>query len=76
VDSKVSLESRLNFEKVISSISSRFVGNINLDNAINLSFQELASYRKLIVFPFFYLMMIKISSKILMNCALMELLLK
>jgi len=41
VDSKVSLESRLNFEKVISSISSRFVGNINLDNAINLSFQEL-----------------------------------
>ncbi|MFX1531714.1 MAG: ATP-binding protein [Promethearchaeota archaeon] len=37
----MSLESRLNFEKVISSISSRFVGNINLDEAIDLSFQEL-----------------------------------
>jgi len=37
----VSLESRLNFEKVISSISSRFVGNINLDDAINSSFQDL-----------------------------------
>ena len=37
----MSLESRLNFEKVISSISSRFVGNINLDDAINSSFQDL-----------------------------------
>ncbi|MFX1281098.1 MAG: ATP-binding protein [Promethearchaeota archaeon] len=37
----MSLESRLNFEKVISSISSRFVGNIDLDDAINSSFQEL-----------------------------------
>jgi len=37
----VSLESRLNFEKVISSISSRFVGNINLDDVINSSFQDL-----------------------------------
>ena len=37
----MSLESRLNFEKVISSISSRFVGNINLDEAIDSSFQDL-----------------------------------
>ncbi len=37
----MSLESRLNFEKVISSISSRFVGNINLDDVINSSFQDL-----------------------------------
>ena len=41
MERKVSLESRLNFEKVISSISSRFVGNINLDDAINSSFQDL-----------------------------------
>jgi len=37
----VSLETRLNFEKVISSISSRFVGNINLDYVIDSSFQDL-----------------------------------
>ncbi|MFX0080435.1 MAG: ATP-binding protein [Candidatus Hodarchaeota archaeon] len=37
----MSLESRLNFEKVISSISSRFVGTINLDDAIDSSFQDL-----------------------------------
>lgn len=37
----MSLESRLNFEKVISSISSRFVGNINLDDVIDSSFQDL-----------------------------------
>ena len=37
----MSLETRLNFEKVISSISSRFVGNINLDDVIDSSFQDL-----------------------------------
>ncbi|MFX0029412.1 MAG: ATP-binding protein [Candidatus Hermodarchaeota archaeon] len=42
----MSLESRLNFEKVISSISSRFVGNINLDDAINSSFQDLGLLSK------------------------------
>ncbi len=41
MDIKVSLESRLNFEKAISSISSRFVGNIDLDDAIDSSFQDL-----------------------------------
>lgn len=38
---KVSLEKRLNVEKIISSISSRFVGKIDLDKAINSSLQDL-----------------------------------
>ncbi|MFW9876015.1 MAG: hypothetical protein ACFFG0_23175 [Candidatus Thorarchaeota archaeon] len=37
----MSLESRLNFEKVISVVSSRFVGNINLDDSIDSSLQDL-----------------------------------
>jgi len=37
----MSLEKRLNFEKVISSISSRFVGNIKLDDVIDSSLQDL-----------------------------------
>ena len=42
----MSLESRLNFEKVISSISSRFVGRVNLDEAINLSFEDMGILSK------------------------------
>lgn len=42
----MSLESRLNFEKVISSISSRFVGRVNLDEAINSSFEEMGTLSK------------------------------
>lgn len=42
----MSLESRLNFEKVISSISSRFVGRVNLDEAINSSFEEMGILSK------------------------------
>ncbi len=37
----MSLEKRLNVEKIISSISSRFVGKIDLDEAINSSLQDL-----------------------------------
>ncbi|MFX1385104.1 MAG: ATP-binding protein [Promethearchaeota archaeon] len=37
----MSLESRLNFEKVISSISSRFVGRVDLEAAINSSFEDM-----------------------------------
>ncbi|MFX1391380.1 MAG: ATP-binding protein [Promethearchaeota archaeon] len=37
----MSLESRLNFEKVISSISSRFVGKVDLNGAINSSFEDM-----------------------------------
>jgi hypothetical protein len=37
----LSLEKRLNVEKIISSISSRFVGKIELDDAINNSLQDL-----------------------------------
>lgn len=40
---KVSLEKRLNVEKIISSISSRFVGKIDLDKAINSSLQDLGN---------------------------------
>lgn len=39
----VSLEKRLNVEKIISSISSRFVGKIDLDEAINASLQDLGN---------------------------------
>jgi signal transduction histidine kinase len=39
----LSLEKRLNVEKIISSISSRFVGKIDLDNAINISLQDLGN---------------------------------
>ncbi|MHA1987161.1 MAG: ATP-binding protein [Promethearchaeota archaeon] len=39
----MSLEKRLNVEKIISSISSRFVGKIDLDNAINISLQDLGN---------------------------------
>ncbi len=39
----MSLESRLNFEKTISSISSRFIGLINPDDAINLSFEDMGT---------------------------------
>ncbi len=39
----MSIESRLNFEKVISTISSRFVGKINLDSVIDSSFQEMGN---------------------------------
>ncbi|MCK4369754.1 MAG: hypothetical protein KAW03_01685, partial [Candidatus Lokiarchaeota archaeon] len=42
----MSLESRLNFEKVISSISSRFVGRVNLDEAINSSFEDMGIVSK------------------------------
>jgi len=42
----VSLESRLNFEKVISSISSRFVGKVNLDEAINSSLEDMGIISK------------------------------
>lgn len=42
----MSLESRLNFEKVISSISSRFVGRVNLDDAINSSFEDMGYVSK------------------------------
>ena len=37
----MSLENRLNFEKIISGISSRFVGRVNLDDAINSSFEDM-----------------------------------
>ncbi|GAG71598.1 unnamed protein product [marine sediment metagenome] len=37
----MSLEKRLSVEKLISSISSRFVGKIELDEAINNSLQDL-----------------------------------
>ena len=37
----MSLESRLNFEKVISGISSRFVGRGDLNNVINSSFEDM-----------------------------------
>lgn len=37
----MSLEKRLDVEKIISSISSRFVGRIDLDEAINSSLQDL-----------------------------------
>jgi PAS domain S-box-containing protein len=40
---KLSLEKRLNVEKIITSISSRFVGKINLDEAIDASLQELGA---------------------------------
>ncbi|GAH06231.1 unnamed protein product, partial [marine sediment metagenome] len=40
---KLSLEKRLNVEKIISSISSRFVGKIDLDKAINASLQDLGN---------------------------------
>ncbi|MFW9987104.1 MAG: ATP-binding protein [Candidatus Odinarchaeota archaeon] len=39
----MSLESRLNFEKIISSISSHFIGMVNPDEAINLSFEEMGT---------------------------------
>jgi signal transduction histidine kinase len=39
----VSLEKRLNVEKIISSISSRFVGKIDLNDAINTSLQDLGN---------------------------------
>ncbi|MFX1572112.1 MAG: ATP-binding protein [Promethearchaeota archaeon] len=39
----MSLEKRLNFEKVISAISSRFVGKIDLDEAINSSLRDLGN---------------------------------
>jgi len=42
----MSLESRLNFEKVISSISSRFVGRVNFDEAINSSFEDMGNLSK------------------------------
>jgi len=42
----MSLESRLNFEKVISSISSRFVGRVKLDDAINSSFEDMGTVSK------------------------------
>ncbi|UCC19487.1 MAG: PAS domain S-box protein [Promethearchaeota archaeon] len=42
----MSLESRLNFEKVISSISSRFVGKVNLDEAIKSSFEDMGQLSK------------------------------
>ncbi len=42
----MSLESRLNFEKVISSISSRFVGRVNLDDAIDSSFEDMGNVSK------------------------------
>ncbi len=42
----MSLESRLNFEKVISGISSRFVGRVNLDEAINSSFEDMGIVSK------------------------------
>ncbi|MFW9971246.1 MAG: ATP-binding protein [Candidatus Odinarchaeota archaeon] len=42
----MSLESRLNFEKVISSISSRFVGRVNLDEAIKSSFEDMGNLSK------------------------------
>ncbi|MFX0007611.1 MAG: hypothetical protein ACFFAV_12890, partial [Candidatus Hermodarchaeota archaeon] len=42
----MSIESRLNFEKIISSISSRFVGKVNLDEAINLSFDDMGILSK------------------------------
>jgi signal transduction histidine kinase len=42
----VSLESRLNFEKVISSISSRFVGRVSLDEAINSSIEDMGTLSK------------------------------
>jgi len=43
VDFKLSLEKRLNVEKIISSISSRFVGRKDLDEAINTSLQDLGN---------------------------------
>jgi PAS domain S-box-containing protein len=42
----VSLEKRLNVEKIISSISSRFVGKIDLNDAINTSLQDLGNLSK------------------------------
>ncbi|MHA2339779.1 MAG: sensor histidine kinase [Candidatus Hodarchaeales archaeon] len=39
----MSLEKRLNVEKIISSISSRFVGKIDLNDAINTSLQDLGN---------------------------------
>ena len=42
----MSLESRLNFEKVISSISSRFVGKVNLDEAISSSLEDMGIVSK------------------------------
>ena len=39
----MSLESRLNFEKIISSISSHFIGLVNLDETIELSFEEMGT---------------------------------
>ncbi|MFW9894461.1 MAG: ATP-binding protein [Candidatus Thorarchaeota archaeon] len=39
----MSLEKRLNVEKIISSISSKFVGKIDLDKAINSSLQDLGN---------------------------------
>ena len=41
MDFRLSLEKRLNVEKIISSISSRFVGRRDLDEAINTSLQDL-----------------------------------
>jgi len=43
VNFKLSLEKRLNVEKIISSISSRFVGKVDLDYAINSSLQDLGN---------------------------------
>ena len=43
MDFKLSLEKRLNVEKIISSISSRFVGRKDLDEAINTSLQDLGN---------------------------------
>jgi len=43
VDFRLSLEKRLNVEKIISSISSRFVGRRDLDEAINSSLQDLGN---------------------------------
>ncbi len=42
----MSLESRLNFEKVISSLSSRFVGKVDLDKVINSSFEDMGILSK------------------------------
>lgn len=42
----MSLESRLNFEKVISSISSQFVGKVNLDEAISSCLEDMGTVSK------------------------------
>ncbi len=42
----MSLENRLNFEKVVSRISARFVGNIHFDEAIDSSIEDMGNLSK------------------------------